>query len=104
MVASSWTAASSSAHPHPKLWAWYRSSGARCVHSYEGSWTDPAAPYYGGFQMDLAFQRRWAPHRLAAKGTADHWKAFRQVLVVRRAVRHIGWGPWPNTARYCGLL
>jgi hypothetical protein len=53
--------------------------------------------------MDISFQRRWAPHRLATKGTADHWKAFRQVMVARRAVRHIGWGSWPNTSRMCGL-
>lgn len=92
------------AHPHPKLWAWYRASGAKCIHAHEGSWTDPGAPYWGGFQMDAWFMRRWAPHRLATRGTADHWKPFRQVLVTRRAVRAIGWGSWPNTARYCGLL
>jgi hypothetical protein len=96
--------ANADAHQHPQLWAWYRSSGARCIHGYEGSWTDPGWPYYGGFQMDITFQQRWAPRRLAVSGTADHWRPFRQVLVMRRAVRAIGWSPWPNTARYCGLL
>jgi hypothetical protein len=92
------------AHPHPRLWAWYRNSGAKCVHSYEGSWTDPNPLYYGGFQMSYWFQRRFAPRRLAVSGTANHWRPFRQVIVVRRVVRRYGWGQWPNTARYCGLL
>jgi hypothetical protein len=96
--------APAAAHPHPHLWAWYRESGARCVHSYEGSWTDPAAPYYGGYQMDRSFMRRWAPGRYRVAGTADHWTPAHQTAAVRRAVRKIGWGPWPNTARYCGLL
>lgn len=92
-----------SAHPHPHLWAWYRTSGARCVHHYEGSWTDPGAPYYGGFQMDRVFMRRWAPGRYHVAGTADHWTPAHQVAAVRRAVRTIGWGPWPATSRMCGL-
>ena len=96
--------AKAEAHPHHALWHWYRASGARCVHNNEGSWSDPGYPYWGGFQMSLWFQQRFAPHRLAAKGTADHWKPFRQVIVVRRVVRRYGWGQWPNTARYCGLL
>ena len=87
---------------HPKLWAWYRASGAKCVHQAEGSWTDPGAPYWGGFQMGLWFQERFAPRLLAAKGTADHWKPFRQVIVVRRVVRQFGWSQW-STAALCGL-
>jgi hypothetical protein len=90
------------AHPHPALWAWYRSSGARCVHHYEGSWTDPGAPYWGGFQFSYWFMERFAPRRLAVSGTADHWRPFRQVIVVRRVVRRYGWGQW-STARMCGL-
>jgi hypothetical protein len=104
MLAALALPAPAEAHPHPALWAWYRTSGAKCVHSFEGSWTDPGAPYWAGFQFSLSFQQTYAPHRLATKGTADHWKPFRQVLVVRRVVRQDGWRQWPNTARICGLL
>ena len=31
--------------PHKSQWL--------CIHGYEGSWTDPNSPYYGGLQMDL---------------------------------------------------
>ena len=30
-----------------------------CIHRYEGSWVDPNAPYYGGLQMDMSFQRAY---------------------------------------------
>ena len=30
--------------PHKSQWL--------CIHGYEGSWTDPNSPYYGGLQMD----------------------------------------------------
>lgn len=92
------------AHSHHALRHWYRHSGASCVHSLEGSWTDPGAPYWGGFQMSLWFQQHYAPKRFAAAGTADHWTVWHQIAVVRRVVRASGWGQWPNTARYCGLL
>jgi hypothetical protein len=96
--------ATAEAHRHPALWHWYRSSGARCIVAHEGAWTSNTGNgYFGAFQMDLAFQERWAPRRLAVKGTADHWKPFRQVLVARRAVRVLGWAPWPSTRRICGL-
>ena len=87
------------AHHPPHLYAW------RCIHRYEGSWTDPNAPYYGGLQMDLAFQRRYGRRLLRRKGTADHWSALEQMWVAERAFRSgRGFNPWPNTARYCGLL
>jgi len=77
---------------------------ALCVHGYEGSWTDGGSPYYGGLQMDIDFQqdngivfyRRW--------GTADHWPVWAQLVTAYRAWQVRGWWPWPNTARYCGLL
>lgn len=76
-----------------------------CIHSKEGAWNDPDAPYYGGLQMDISFQRTYGPELLAAKGTADHWTPGEQIMVARRA-RDSGRGywPWPNTARACGLL
>ena len=85
-------------HP-PYLKAWL------CIHRYEASWHDHGAPYYGGLQMDITFQRRYAPRLLREKGTADHWTPLEQIWVAERARRSgRGFYPWPNTARYCGLI
>ena len=87
------------AHRPPHLGAWL------CIHRYEGSWQDPYAPYYGGLQMDLSFQRQYASGLLRRKGTADHWTRFEQIWVAVRAYRAgRGFYPWPMTARYCGLI
>src|SRR4029077_16153697 len=76
-----------------------------CIHRFEGSWQDPAAPFWGGLQMDMSFQRRYGGEFLAAWGTADNWPPFVQLTVAMRAVlAGRGFGPWPNTARMCGLL
>jgi hypothetical protein len=76
-----------------------------CIHSHEGSWTDPNPPYYGGLQMDLGFQRTYGGGLLSRKGTADHWTPAEQIAVAIRAYRSgRGFYPWPNTARYCGLI
>jgi hypothetical protein len=86
------------AHP-PHMYAW------SCIHRFEGAWTDSGAPYYGGLQMDLGFQRRYGAYLLARKGTADHWTPLEQMWAAERALRAgRGFYPWPNTARYCGLL
>ena len=82
--------------PHKSQWL--------CIHGYEGSWTDPNSPYYGGLQMDLGFQATYGSDLLRAKGTADHWTPIEQMWVAERAYRTRGFYPWPNTARYCGLL
>jgi hypothetical protein len=82
--------------PHKSQWL--------CIHHYEGSWTDPDAPYYGGLQMDLEFQSTYGGQLLQVKGTADHWTPLEQMWVAERAYRTRGFWPWPNTARYCGLL
>lgn len=81
-----------------------------CIHynprvgSGEGSWTDPAPPYFGGLQMDLGFQRAYGGWLLRWKGTADHWTPLEQIWTAEKAVRRRGFWPWPNTARTCGLL
>jgi hypothetical protein len=82
--------------PHKSQWL--------CIHHYEGSWTDPNAPYYGGLQMDLEFQSTYGGTLLRAKGTADHWTPLEQMWVAERAFSTRGFWPWPNTARWCGLL
>jgi hypothetical protein len=82
--------------PHKSQWL--------CIHGYEGSWSDPNSPYYGGLQMDLEFQATYGGDLLRAKGTADHWTPLEQMWVAERAYRTRGFYPWPNTARYCGLI
>ncbi|HJQ51185.1 MAG TPA: hypothetical protein VJ838_11790 [Gaiellaceae bacterium] len=84
-------------HP-PRLNAWL------CIHRYEGSWTDSGGPYWGGLQMDLGFQETYGRWLLQHKGTADHWSPLEQIWVAVRASHTRGFSPWPNTARYCGML
>jgi hypothetical protein len=87
------------AHHPPLLRAWL------CIHRFEGDWTDPDPPYFGGLQMDIVFQRRYGRDLLLRKGTADHWTPLEQIWVAERAYRSgRGFYPWPNTARYCGLI
>lgn len=75
-----------------------------CIHHFEGSWTDPNPPYFGGLQMDIQFMRTYGGWILAHHGTADHWQPRTQMLVAERAWRTRGFYPWPATARMCGLL
>jgi hypothetical protein len=82
--------------PHYSAWM--------CIHSHEGSWTDPGAPYYGGLQMDWKFMSAYGGHLLHSKGTADSWTPLEQMWVAERAYRTRGFYPWPNTARMCGLI
>ncbi len=82
----------------PHLQAWM------CIHRFEGSWTDPRGPYYGGLQMNISFQRAYGGWLLRRKGTADHWTPLEQIWTAERAHRAHGFYPWPNTARYCGLI
>lgn len=75
-----------------------------CIHGFEGSWTDTGSPYYGGVQMDSAFMAGYGAPFLHAWGTADRWPPFVQVAVAEAAyLSGRGFGPWPNTARMCGL-
>lgn len=82
--------------PHESAW--------KCIHRYEGSWTDPGSPYYGGLQMDVGFQETYGLALFRAKGTADHWTPMEQMWVAEKAYKTRGFWPWPNTARYCNLI
>jgi hypothetical protein len=55
--------------------------------------------------MSLPFQRAHGRYLLRLKGTADKWKPVEQMWTAERAFRAgLGFSPWPNTARECGLL
>jgi len=83
--------------PHRAAWL--------CIHRHEGSWKDPNAPYYGGLQMDITFQRTYGRYLLRKKGTANRWTPAEQMWTAEKALRAgRGFHPWPNTARRCGLL
>jgi hypothetical protein len=93
------SAARKAAHTPPRYSEWM------CIHRYEGGWRLIDGPYYGGLQMDLEFQRTYGPKLLARKGTAERWTPLEQIWVAERAYRSgLGYRPWPNTARMCGLL
>lgn len=85
--------------------SWWERSFA-CVHAGEGAWTsDTGNGYFGGLQMDLTFQRSYAPWALRVFGTADNWPVAVQIsTAIQAAVSGRGFQPWPNTARACGLL
>jgi hypothetical protein len=83
--------------PHRGAWL--------CIHRYEGSWSDDGPPYYGGLQMDWGFMAAYGRYLLRTKGPANHWTPLEQMWVAEHAYRSgRGFYPWPNTARYCGLI
>jgi hypothetical protein len=76
-----------------------------CIHRYEGSWTDPGAPYYGGLQMDWQFMATYGAEYLRAWGGANNWPPQVQIAVAIKAyLAGRGFWPWPTSARLCGLL
>jgi hypothetical protein len=83
--------------PHKQGWL--------CIHRYEGRWSDDSDPYWGGLQMDRGFMSTYAPRVLLRRGWANRWTPLQQMWVAERAHRSgRGYWPWPNTARFCGLL
>ena len=87
--------------PHLRRWL--------CVfrherHPRQGWRTQTGNGYYGGLQMDIAFQRRYGGWLLARKGRAHRWTPIEQVWVAERGRRVQGWYAWPNSARACGLI
>jgi hypothetical protein len=76
-----------------------------CIHRFEGRWTDPNPPYWGGLQMDRSFYTTYGDWAAQAFGTPDRWPVSVQMAVAIRALTSgRGFYPWPNTARMCGLL
>jgi hypothetical protein len=88
--------------PHKAAW--------QCIYRHErhpaqGWATHTGNGFFGGLQMDLAFQRTYGAELLRRKGTADRWTPLEQIWVAERAYRSgRGFFPWPNTARACGLI
>jgi hypothetical protein len=83
--------------PHRAAWL--------CIKRHEGRWTDPHAPYWGGLQMSMQFQRAFGRYLLGKKGTANRWTPAEQMWTAERArSAGLGFHPWPNTARRCGLI
>ena len=76
-----------------------------CIHHHEGKWTSNTGNgYYGGLQMNIKFQLTFGSAFFGRWGTADNWPIWAQVLVARRAYTNgLGFTPWPNTSRACGL-
>jgi hypothetical protein len=61
--------------------------------------------FYGGLQMDMAFQRKYGADLVRRKGTANRWTALEQIWVAVCAPRSDrGFSPLPNTTRSCGLI
>ncbi len=88
------------AHNPPRLQAWL------CIHRHEAPWNaNTGNGYYGGLQMDFAFQRRYGADLLRRKGAANRWLPVEQIWVGERAYRSgRRFSPWPNAARVCGVL
>ena len=88
------------AHHPRRLEAWL------CIHRHEGPWNaNTGNGYYGGLQMDVQFQRTYGADLVRRKGLAHRWGYLEQIWVAERAYRSgRGFYPWPNTARYCGLI
>lgn len=86
------------------------SSGLRqaflCIHRFEGAWdSNTGNGYYGGLQMDEHFMSLFGGRFVRRWGTADNWPAWAQLeTAVRAHEAGLGFTPWPNTARLCGLL
>lgn len=86
-------------------------SAWECIHNYEAGWDyDKDLPghngyYDGGLQMDESFQSSYGSYLLRKKGPANYWTPLEQMWVAYKAHRSgRGFYPWPNTARYCGLI
>jgi hypothetical protein len=74
-----------------------------CIHGFEGSWRDRGDPYWGGLQMDWDFMRAYGREFLSHWGPASNWPRSVQITVAIKGWLSRGFGPWPQTRRFCGL-
>lgn len=74
-----------------------------CIHGHEGPWNDAGAPYFGGLQMDVDFQRAYGRTFYEELGHAHRWPVYVQVAVGLAGVLKRGFSPWPVTRRLCGV-
>ena len=75
-----------------------------CIHSHEGSWTDPGSPYYGGLQFGYSEWMRFG-YPYTHVTTADQASPLDQMWAAERYYETgAGFYPWPVTARMCGLI
>lgn len=81
--------------PHHRAWD--------CIHGYEGSWSDAGAPYYGGLQFGYSEWMTYG-YPYTHVTTANLASPLQQEWAAERYWRVSGFHPWPQTARYCGLL
>jgi hypothetical protein len=99
---SLWFAATLGTDAHPGKWL--------CIHEHEGAWNASNDGYGGGLQMDAGFQHTYGPEFERRYGWASKWPVWAQLIAAERAFHGFagygprGFGPWPNTARACGLL
>jgi resuscitation-promoting factor RpfA len=71
------------------------------VHRSEGSWTaNTGNGFYGGFQFALG---TWTSQIVGGTVRPDLTTPREQLYRAWRLWRVMGWSPWPNTARACGL-
>lgn len=77
-----------------------------CIHEHEGTWNaNTGNGYHGGLQMDAVFQYTYGPEYVRQWGGAENWPIWAQLDAASKAYHSgRGFGPWPNTARACGLL
>lgn len=73
---------------------------AACIRAHEGAWTSNTGNgFYGAYQFLLSTWQSVGgegyPHQ-----ASEEEQNYRAWVLWQRS----GWAPWPNTARYCGLL
>lgn len=98
-----------------RIWRGLRLAGVydgfMCIHRHESiDWHIHNPPYDGGMQEDRGFQLTYGAEFDRLWGLANAWPPWAQLMAAFRAYhgyhqyRPRGYHPWPNTARYCGLL
>lgn len=90
-------------HP-PHLAAWLCIQTHETAAPFPGWRTNSGNGYYGGLQFDRSFEQTYGAWLYLVKGTADHWTPLEQIWTAEYALAQgRGFGPWPLSARDCGL-